>query len=490
MEYLIRFKQMHETFRQAEVESLAVLAGLEIRWVFYSDDSPFAIIAFENCSDTDLAARELTSRSILSYGIYELWGVGDNLQALHEDIRQRTEHLWESYRQLSFRFDSDAFQGSRSSAEQREIIETFKDMDFRGRIQMRNPEHNFMISEHFDCGAHEPKKIYFSRLVAESDRRAVAKYNLKKRKYIATTSMDAELSLVTANMALVRPGTLAFDPFMGTGSFPVACAHFGATTFGSDMDGRSIRGKKDRNVRSNFQQYGTSHLYLDGFTSDLTNTPLRIEKLLDAIVCDPPYGVREGLKVLGSAREHLQDVVYLADGTPAHLSANYIPPKQPYSFERMLDDVLDFAAEMLVNGGRLCMWMPVADEDDEEENATPQVGGKQNPAIEETVPEKEYDIPQHPALQLVSVCTQDFNRWSRRLLTYSRMPDGTVKPDDLLSYKASRLGLPGATIGHRSTADELNGFRKKYFQGFKDTPNPSGYRSALKKKFEDETKPL
>jgi len=38
----------------------------------------------------------------------------------------------------------------------------------------------------------------------------------------------------------------------------------------------------------------------DNFVADLTNTPLRGIRVFDGIVCDPPYGVREGLKVLGS----------------------------------------------------------------------------------------------------------------------------------------------------------------------------------------------
>lgn len=145
------------------------------------------------------------------------------------------------------------------------------------------------------------------------------KYDLKKRKYISTTSMDSELALITANMALAAPGKVFYDPFTGTGSFPIACAHFGATVLGSDIDGRSIRGKPNRNVVSNFVQYGLVPQYLDGFVSDLTNTPIRKTRWLDGIVCDPPYGVREGLKVLGSTMEHLKNEVILPNGVPAHL---------------------------------------------------------------------------------------------------------------------------------------------------------------------------
>jgi tRNA (guanine10-N2)-methyltransferase len=183
---------------------------------------------------------------------------------------------------------------------------------------MKNAEERFWVFEEFNGDIDQPRldRIYFGRWLADSDRSAVLKYDLKKRKYISTTSMDAELSLVTANLALAAPGKLIFDPFVGTGSFAVSCAHFGAFSLGGDIDGRSIRGTGDRSVESNFKQYGLQDLWLGGIASDVTNSPLKRARWLDAIVCDPPYGVREGCKVLGSRREHLKEEI-LVDGVPA-----------------------------------------------------------------------------------------------------------------------------------------------------------------------------
>jgi len=233
------------------------------------------------------------------------------------------------YKTCSFSFDFDTYQGKRSNSERRAIIETFKYVSFSGPIIMKNPSQTFVILEEYaQLRAPAPTRVALGRLLATSGRAAISTYDLKKRRYISTTSMDAELALVTANVALAAPGKLMYDPFMGTGSFPVACAHFGATVLGSDIDGRSIRGTRNRNVVGNFVQYGTRSLYLDGFVSDLTNSPLRgclggmggrKGRWLDGIVCDPPYGVREGLKVLGSLKEDLQHEVILPDGTPAHL---------------------------------------------------------------------------------------------------------------------------------------------------------------------------
>lgn len=460
------------------------------------------MIRFPEAPDPEAVAEALIARSILSYGIYELWGSGSSYPALHENVRSRSSALWNQHNLSSFRFELDSYQGSRSKSQQRDIIESFSYTGFSGPIKMNNPENQFVVFEEYDLNASLPKRLYFGRLLASSGRRAIAKYSLKKRNYIATTSMDAELSLVTANLALAGPGKIAYDPFVGTGSFPLACAHFGACVLGSDLDGRSIRGKAKRNVKGNFEQYGTSASYLGGFVADLTHAPLRDDhRWLDAILCDPPYGVREGLKVLGSAKPALQDEVLLENGQPAHLSDHYLPPKQPYSFTRMLDDILDFSARKLVDEGRLCMWMPVADATSLADTAAAEQDGQEGAV---------YDIPQHPQLELVSECVQQFNKCkdlydthssdtlliytgSRRLLTYRRKLESEVDPEHLLAYNAARLSITNgdATLS-KKTADDLNDFRRKvctqhstqiratlklltisqYFQGFKPTSIP------------------
>jgi tRNA (guanine10-N2)-methyltransferase len=266
----------------------------------------------------ETAARALLSRSILSDAIYELWGKGEDYESLHADIKRRTGHLWPKYLHDSFRFSVHGYQGKRSKDEQRSIIETFAYVGFQGPIKMKDADHEFAIHEDYQLNATTPKTIYFGRFVGSSGRSIVPKYDLKKRKYISTTSMDSELALISANMALAAPGKLAYDPFCGTGSFPIACAHFGALTLGSDIDGRAVRGTSDKNITSNFNQYELESQLLDNFTSDLTNTPLRLDRWLDAIICDPPYGVREGLKVLGMRKGNPTEPVFI-DGVASYL---------------------------------------------------------------------------------------------------------------------------------------------------------------------------
>jgi tRNA (guanine10-N2)-methyltransferase len=130
----------------------------------------------------------------------------------------------------------------------------------------------------------------------------------------------------------------------------------------------------------------------------------------------------------------------------------FIPPKKPYSFLAMLDDILDFASISLVDNGRLSFWMPTANDEDQE-----------------------IKIPQHPALQITSVCTQEFNRCervarfsllcysniligSRRLITYRRIPNSEIVDGAARAERTKETGV---------NADDLNPFRKGYFQGFK-----------------------
>ena len=349
----------------------------------------------------EAAARSLLSRSISSKGIYELWGSGTDYNKLHADVIERTADRWSQYESSSFRFEFDSFSGSRPLLEQKAIIESFKYMGFNGPIRMRDAEQTFTIFEEYDYNVPGPKRIYLGRYLGGSSRHAIVDYSLKTRDYINTTSMDSELALLTANLTLAAPNKIFYDPFVGTGSFPIACSHFGALTMGSDIDGRMIRGKNGKDIRTSFRQYALLDRYLDGFISDLTHTPLRKGRWLDGIIGDPPYGVREGLKVLGTKDGSGKEAVFV-NGEASHLYGSsvdmmaiadigrqdkYIPPKKPYSFEAMLDDLLEFAALTLVDGGRLSFWMPTANDED-----------------------VVLGVPAHQCLDLISVCVQTFNK--------------------------------------------------------------------------------
>ncbi|KAH0544951.1 hypothetical protein FGG08_000877 [Glutinoglossum americanum] len=433
-EYLIRLVQVHESFRKPEILALAALANINVEVLSYSESSPFCTVKLHD----EATARALISRSVLSKAIFELWAAGSTYPDLHAAVRQNASARGTRYKTCSFKFEVDAYQGKRSAAAQRELIESFSYLGFNGPIVMRGAEETFCVFEEWDGSGTALKRVWMGRLIARGSRDAIATYDLKRRCYISTTSMDAELALITANLTLAAPGKLIYDPFAGTGSFLVAAAHFGAYVAGSDIDGRSVRGKDGkRDVKANFKQYGLEGRLLDVWVADLTNDPLRAGRWLDGILCDPPYGVREGLKVLGTRdREKVKEVIILGNGEAAHF------------FLALLSDILTFASTSLVDNGRLSLWMPTANE-----SLT------------------ELSVPTHPSLELVSVCVQAFNKWSRRLLTYRRLPDKeVVYTEEFLRERMEMLGREGF-VG--ATADELNDFRRKYFKGFKPPPHDS-----------------
>lgn len=270
--------------------------------------------------DSPAAAAALIRRSVLSQSILELWGRGGTYDELHASVRSSSAHLWPAHAKASWRFTVDSYRGARTQAKIVDIINSFSYLPLEGPIRMRGADTELAVLEHWADGAvplglEHPERLYLGRVLATSPRAdLLGRFGLKKRRYISTTSMDSELALVTANIALAAPGRLFYDPFVGTGSFTVAAAQWGALAWGSDIDGRAVRGDEGgdagKTLRGNFAQYGLLAGLADSFSADITNSPVRRCPLgnaagrpnvrwLDGIVCDPPYGVREGLRVLG-----------------------------------------------------------------------------------------------------------------------------------------------------------------------------------------------
>ncbi|CAK7201773.1 hypothetical protein SEUCBS139899_004488 [Sporothrix eucalyptigena] len=473
MEYLVRFSQSHESFRLAEIQALATLENVDL------EISPFCVVRL---ADDDAATR-LVRRSLLAQSIHSLWGMADTLPAFYEDISKRAAPLLLPYVKASFKLESDAFQGKRSNKARLALIDSFGAvLPLEGDIDMKNPDIVLTVFEHWKFGSvqkklPDPERYYMGRFVAGTARDASLTFDLKKRRYIATTSMDAELSLLTANLALAAPGKLFYDPFVGTGSFPLAAAHWGATAWGSDIDGRAVRGSAAgingaggsggsrsgrSDVRGNFEQYGLLPRFGDVFTADLTHIPLRIggnNRWIDGIICDPPYGVREGPRVLG-VRNPEKKPWAVEVGKTMYKDPLFIPPKQPYSFMALLNDLMRFATDTLVDNGRLSFWMPTANDQSQE-----------------------LPIPTHPCLELVSVCTQVFNKWSRRLITYQRLPNSEVDAEALAAAMAAAVIAPKLK---GQTANDLNPFRKSYFSKFE---SPEGSATPVSRGAETPEEP-
>ncbi|GJM85256.1 hypothetical protein PR202_ga01691 [Eleusine coracana subsp. coracana] len=302
MWYLCVFYHRLLDYRRPEVESLAELfggpgAGDAVEWRMpenHHEDSPFHFVRLPG---DERFAAQVANRSLLVKGIYELWGHGTTYEELEKSVMEYPDERKLPYLtpESTFKIVVDTFGKVMSSQEQNEIMKSLTYIPFKGRVNLKKPEHKFFVIETDDYGSNNglppvmKRTIFFGREVGAADRHLLPMYQLKSRKYIGPTAMDAEMAFLMANQGLARPGKLVYDPFVGTGSILVAAAHFGAMTMGADIDIRVVRDGRgpDCNVWSNFEQVlAIRWLVGVGF--------LDLLLIFDAIICDPPYGVRAG----------------------------------------------------------------------------------------------------------------------------------------------------------------------------------------------------
>ncbi|KAJ2078855.1 hypothetical protein H4R24_004190 [Coemansia sp. RSA 988] len=441
--FFVHFANSHEDFQLAELEALTLLEDVVVEYdrESYTSKSPFLLVEIESASQ----AAKLVRRGILVRSIVEYWGSGSTYDELFTEVRQQPER-WLEYKSCSFKFTVEAFRKSLSQKEKISRIELFSFMGFEGPILMKNPSEEFFVCEEYD-ESHEPfsfeapKQIWFGRIVGRGSRELIDRFDVKKRKYLGNTTMDAELSLVMANQALARPGTLVYDPFVGTGSFLMTCSHFGASSMGSDIDGRQIRGtagfRRDVDgINANLAQYQLQDLVLDMVVFDVCRNPWRDGMLFDAIVTDPPYGVRAGARRLGRKNGTIPEYsLKIIDGKESYKQSDYYPPTVPYEMSDVISDLLEFAADKLVVGGRLVYWLPIVADEYEPEH-----------------------VPVHPLLRLVANSEQPFGNWSRRLITMEKV----TFPNDS-EHQISEQESLARDPAHKN-------FRDKYFSKFKRDP--------------------
>lgn len=433
MWYLCVFFHRLLDYRRPEVEALAELFGAfeqdgtdskSLEWKLpelHHPDSPFH---FVNLPSEDIA-RNVANRSILVKGMYELWGEGSTYEELEEAIKEYPDERKSPYLipESTFRIIVDSFGKVMSFQEQNERIQGLTYIPFKGRVNLKNPEHKFWLIETDEYGSNNglppvvQRRIFFGREVGAADRKLLPTYQLKSRKYLGPTAMDAEIAFLMANQALATPGKLVYDPFVGTGSILVAAAHFGAMTMGADIDIRVVRDGRgpECNVWSNFKQYGLP-MPVSLLRADNNLPPWRpgLKEVLDAIICDPPYGVRAGGRKSGG-RKLLKGVIgpYTV---PDDKRLDHIPSTAPYSLAECIHDLLELAARMLVTGGRLVFFYPVLREDGSTDS----------------------QLPEHPCFTLVAASEQILSiRYSRYLLTMVK----TTPYSDEIAKAASEMHL-------------------------------------------------
>ncbi|KAJ3675521.1 hypothetical protein LUZ60_004563 [Juncus effusus] len=418
MWYLCVFYHRLLDYRRPEVESLAQLFSQEeeiehgaepsfsssvVEWRLpdkHHMDSPFHFVSLPS----EDIARKIAKRSLLVKGMYELWGQGTDYSELENAVREYPDERKLPYLtpESTFKITVDTFGKVISFEEQTQLIKSLTYIPFMGKVNLKNPEHKFFLIETDDYGSNNGlppvthKSVFFGREIGSADRKLVPTYQLKSRKYLGPTAMDAEMAFLMANQGLAREGKLVYDPFVGTGSVLIAAAHYGAVTMGADIDIRVVRDGRgpNCNVWTNFDQYNLPKP-VGLLRADNNLPPWRpgLKEIFDAIICDPPYGVRAGGRKSGG-RKLLNGKVdpYTV---PDAKRVDHIPSTAPYSLTECVHDLLDLSAKMLKIGGRLVFFFPILREEAEKT-----------------------ELPKHSCFELVSESEQILSyRYSRVLLT-------------------------------------------------------------------------
>ncbi|XP_044062532.1 tRNA (guanine(10)-N2)-methyltransferase homolog isoform X3 [Siniperca chuatsi] len=383
------------------------------------------------------------ARSVCAKSAFELWGHGQTHSELRTSLLNYPSENMSPFmhKDSTYRINVYTFNKTLEFADRIKRIDAMEYLPFEGAVSLKSPQHIFCLLEDYGTDPNNipehPHYIYFGRWIADGQRELIRSHSVKNRHFIGNTSMDAGLSFIMANHARVKENDLVFDPFVGTGSLLVACSQFRAYVCGTDIDYNTIHGKgrssrknhkwrgPDENIRANLRQYGTEKMYLDVMVSDASKPVWREAALFDAIITDPPYGIRESTRRTGSHKDNARppDGIYVE---------SHVPVSQAYHLSDIFSDLLNFSAHHLVMGGRLVYWLPVY-----------------RPEYCEEM------VPLHPCLRLISNCEQTLSsHTSRRLITMEKIKE----PEELdsLAHLADLRISPYQ--GH-------NAFREKYFSG-------------------------
>lgn len=441
------------------------------------------IVVSESNDDQLPTIASVLSRCTLIRCAIELWGVGEDFDSCCADFKSLSEN--EVGKKLLSRYmdESSTWKitvhtlGSKYDRDEQNAMRfKFSFVDFPGQIKMEDPTHEFLIIREISLcekggpifprhglkkeiipehDALPPLAVYYGRILGgKRDWRGqrIEKYNLKNRCYLGPTSMDSELSLIMTNLGKVKKGSFCFDPFVGTGSILLTCGLRGGYCMGTDIDIRVLRGRsEEENVFRNFEQYSLGRPELVRSDNALHNRHYCLENpIYDAIICDPPYGIRAGARKTGSKLDQPREVA-------EEHRHDHIAQTKTYPVSDVMADLLDVAAKNLVKGGRLVYIIPSMTDFD-----------------------IDADLPQHECLKLIYICYQPLQiELGRRMVTMEKVKEY----NDMERPKY----LANAWKNGRESAEKCARIRERLLEAAKLKPDYE-QKAAYRKKRRQETK--
>jgi len=427
MHYLFWCAFDHLSFRIPEFESICNLLRIEYSWVNKNDTHPWVILDLPS----DKEALKILSRSISTKHCIQLWVQGESYDEFHNALKAlpHSDYPALSDSSTTFKVNVETFMKKTSVKERIQLIETMDYLPIAGEVSLNNPGREFSYLEFWGLRPNEirdqtpdnPFNIFFGLKIGEGQRHLITKQSIKTRKFIGNTTMDPQLSLLMANLGMVEEGRLVLDPFVGTGSLLLAAAEFKGFVFGGDIDYLTLHARSrpsrvtdkvravDESMEINFKEYGLSAWYGDVIVGDFSKPCWRTDLKFDAIISDPPYGIREAMNKVGSEKDFTNSSI------PGEYLERHLPEKVEYSLENILVDLLNFSAERLSLGGRLVYWIPIIRQE-----------------------YQEHLLPSHPGLRLVYNCEQMLTcHTSRRLIVMEKVSE--VKGEAVVHGEITRF---------------------------------------------------
>ena len=468
MKYLTLFSANPETdpFRGEELRSVCEAVGCTLR--------QFSQLAFRDAADcssplflVDIDEEfivAVANRCVLLKTVFQPIVHAASVEACVDAVSDLPEDATDA-----FRCSVECFGKHYDDETCRDIIMRVVTGHHRGRIELKNPEVEYAVVVVFN-GKKECEHALYVKHVCSSQRKPMLDiYSLKKRPYIGTTSMPPELTFLMANMARIRADDVVLDPFCGTCSTLVSCAHFHAFCFGCDMDGRVMRSgtaadikrksearaamlmesESISSVETNFEKYRLCMSWPERLRLNfsLAQKSFRAGSFFDAIVTDPPYGLREQKRKVSSSDSAVSG----------------------YEISDLATDLVSFAARTLRVGGRLVFWLPTTKDYSREE------------------------LPLHPVLRLVSDPGQQVSiKLIRRLVTMEKVRETTatdtvarpLRNTQEARERLDMIEIPSdeAYCSYRHKIDSRRKAASDYMaaQGLEDRPRPC--RSEIARK--------
>lgn len=168
--FLLYFAQDNVSFRLPEIKSLIKFFGIDSmnsKLPDVDDIKPYWIL--EDVAESDL--RKIASRSVSLRFIAEVWSSGKGYNMFHQQLKEVSVEQQFKTTEFSFRVTVETYNKHFSHAEKIQKIDSLFYLPLNGRIELKNPDHNFIYFEFWGMDPmnppNEPEEIVFGRWVRD-----------------------------------------------------------------------------------------------------------------------------------------------------------------------------------------------------------------------------------------------------------------------------------------------------------------------------------